>query len=191
MGKVIVFTKMKGGSKMAGYSIRQIEDKAAEVLKQCSMNNEIPVDPVLIANELGIRVYAGNFIDQNMSGVIRKDGSNIEILVCEDHHVNRQRFTIAHEIGHYKLHIDDQLLNKKDHVEYERNNTYNAEEAEANSFAAALLMPREALLDEYNKCKPLLEYTDILVNFLAVRFKVSEQAMQRRLSDLGLISLGW
>ncbi|HEY8361638.1 MAG TPA: ImmA/IrrE family metallo-endopeptidase [Tissierellaceae bacterium] len=173
---------------MTRYNIEQIENMAAQLLEEYNMDNEIPIDPILLANKLGIRVYAGDFRDSDISGVIRKNGDEIEILVQADHHPNRQRFTIAHELGHFKLHIDKEELEKQDHIEYRRNKNFSIEEEEANRFAAALLMPRKALLREIESCGPLMKkYPDFLIDYLAIKFFVSKDAMRFRLFNLGLI----
>lgn len=188
MGKIIDFISEKGGGRMAEirYSIKDIEDKATKLLKETNMLNAIPVDPVLLANKLNIRIYAGEFRDPDISGVMRKKGNETEILIQSDHHPNRQRFTIAHEIGHYILHADKDELEKKDII-FRRSREFTIEEEEANRFAAALLMPKKAILKEIEECNALLQYKDILVDYLATKFRVSTQAMRIRLFNLGLL----
>ena len=66
------------------------------------------------------------------------------IGVNEDHHSNRQRFSIAHEIAHFVLHHGDTYIDKGYRVHFrdlESGSGTKREEMEANAFAAALLMP--------------------------------------------------
>ena len=115
-----------------------------------------------------------------------KDGEAI-IGVNSLHHPNRQRFTIAHEIGHLVLHRD--LLLEGVHVDKEfklnRNEDSstgtNLQEVEANQFASELLMP-ERLIEEALQGKGVdIDDEDGLVTELAKKFRVSTGAMKLRL----------
>ena len=107
------------------------------------MRAPIPVE--LIAEQEGIevvRVMAG----WNESGfLMRQAGSTPVIGIDPKEFPKRQRFTIAHELGHWRLHkgkplIVDQsvMANKRDNISSEAS---DFEEIQANQFAAALLMP--------------------------------------------------
>lgn len=63
------------------------------------------------------------------------------------------------------------------------------EEAEANSFALALLMPEDMFIREIKESKKYkLQTVDSLVSVLAKKFQVSESAVKTRLCNLGLLS---
>ena len=99
----------------------------------------------------------------------------------------RQRFTIAHELGHLRLHSKDQpvFIDKAPKVMYRNNASATGEihkEREANAFAAALLMPKDLIANVIENCKC---GGDDAVKYLAKEFKVSDQAMSFRLSNLG------
>jgi hypothetical protein len=91
----------------------------------------------------------------------------------------RRRFTIAHELGHWRLHRDavEAVFCRSGSVEpappSERPPLPPSEE-EANAFAAALLMPARLLQDEYVRCE-----RDFAM--LCARFGASGAAMGRRL----------
>jgi Zn-dependent peptidase ImmA (M78 family) len=119
-----------------------------------------------------------------------REGERVVIGVNSVHAKTRQRFSIAHEIGHLLLHkgrpmfIDrDGRLNRRDEV-----STFgtDVEEIEANSFAAALLMPRHLLAEAVSRLHNNSQAVSPEV--LAKRFDVSVQAMQYRLINLGLIA---
>lgn len=61
-------------------------------------------------------------------------------------------------------------------------------EREANSFAAALLMPRNLILMAIDNLTD--DEQDDFVQSLARKFKVSESAMGVRLSNMGLLEFG-
>ncbi|MGH9743743.1 MAG: ImmA/IrrE family metallo-endopeptidase [Candidatus Acidiferrum sp.] len=116
----------------------------------------------------------------NISGKIFRDPLNggttgFSIAVNSTEAWVRQRFTIAHEIGHFILHRH--LLDAKcalaDDTMY-RSGLSTAEEAAANRLAADILMPF-----------PLIQSVIALginnVPSLAVRFQVSQIAMKIRL----------
>lgn len=82
----------------------------------------------------------------------------------------RQRFTIAHELGHLLLDI----------------NGCNEEEA-CNSFASVLLMPKEAIINEFGITRKNISFYEI--NAFKNEFKVSYSAILHRLKDLNIISI--
>lgn len=134
-----------------------------------------PVEVVPIATELGHTVhYANNWPSQISGYVVRQsEGSPyFNIYVNADHHSNRRRFTIAHELAHTILHAnqigdgitEDGLL---------RSGLSNSIEAQANRLAADILMPWHLL-------GPALE-NETRIEELAKTFRVSAQAMAIRL----------
>lgn len=93
------------------------------------------------------------------------------IVVNKDDPPNRQRFTIAHELGHYILHKDY----VKNDSEYKvllrrplKDQNYTKEEKEANCFAAYLLVPNN-LIEKYK---------DIPTSISASLFAVSEEVIK-------------
>jgi len=97
----------------------------------------------------------------------------------------RQRFTIAHELGHYLLHLGLSSHFDRDYrVNYrsaESSEATNVEEIEANFFAASLLMPRQFL--EVDDAVKALD-SDASVEKLAKRYAVSRHAMSLRLANV-------
>ena len=97
----------------------------------------------------------------------------------------RQRFTIAHEIGHIVLHKDtNDVHHRMKDVEDKDLNIYsdNIQEIEANRFAAMLLMP------ELEFKKAWSRYSNFL-DSIAEYFNVSKLAAGIRANNLGLLSL--
>ena len=76
--------------------------RARQLLDRLGMHST-PTPVEKIAKALGAQVRFSPF-DEELSGMIYvKDGVPI-IGVNSLHHPNRQRFTIAHELGHLELH---------------------------------------------------------------------------------------
>jgi Zn-dependent peptidase ImmA (M78 family) len=113
----------------------------------------------------------------------------------------RQRWTMAHELGHFDLHreAEDESAPLEDQEETPDRRASSQEvffdgqsspfcetatmEQEANSYAAELLMPKEELLESL---PDLYEPEQIAsqVEYLSQKFDVSFEAMVRRLMDL-------
>lgn len=165
--------------------IKHIEERAESILKNHNLFT-VGFSVNKLARQLGIGLVEKTF-DKDISGLlaIGKNQAVISYNYLEDE--KRQRFTIAHELGHYFLHSKDQplFIDKPQRVMYRNNASATGEiqkEREANAFAAALLMPRKLIEDELdNSPDDTFDY----VKYLAKRFKVSEQAMSFRLSNLG------
>ncbi len=166
----------------------KINNDLEELTSSILLSNDmykVPVDIIKIANVNDIKVYEGD-LDKKVSGAIRynKATSEFEILVNKKDAKVRQRFTIAHELGHYFLH-QDFLKQEEIHIDtimYRNNEVETEEEKEreriVDYFAGALLMNR-TLLEKL--CK---EYT---IAELAELFNVSGSAMTVRLDILGLL----
>ena len=147
----------------------------------------LPVNVQGLCEELGIKVHKA-FLDPEISGMIESKGSGkFMVSVNASDHTNRQRFTMAHELGHYMLHRsligdgidDDRAYRSTNKGKYHNTNIGPREETEANKFAADVLMPW-ALVKE---CKEsYIGDPDKLSSTLASQFGVSRQAMEIRLS---------
>ena len=164
----------------------EIERRVEEVLRTHGMEH-IPVNPVILAHRLGIQVLNAKFYDSTVVGMIVKEGSNITILVNEGDQPYRKRFTIAHEIGHYFLHLTDdgEIVDGDANLfrqarDDQKSITPEARrEIQANMFAAALLMPADAVKEQWVSLKSIKK--------LARRFSVSESSMGFRVDALGLV----
>jgi len=99
-----------------------------------------PVDVEAVAKDLGLEIFRQD-LGQGISGKLLKEDGKFMILVNKNEPHVRQRFTAAHEIGHYLLHRD--LIGEQFEENYmlRSDKTSNAQEAEANKYAAELLMP--------------------------------------------------
>ena len=81
-----------------------IEKVATDTLRQHGLHS-IPVDPIALANRLGIKVNNAKFSEPNLAAMLSKRGNVVWILLDEASHPHRKRFSIAHELGHHFLHL--------------------------------------------------------------------------------------
>lgn len=141
---------------------------------------QLPIDPVFVANSLGISVYDAG-IDPSVSGMlVKRAGSDPIIYLNTADSLNRRRFTCAHEIGHYVKRASDseESFEYVDHRDGRSAWGTDPEERFANSFAASLLMPRELVVDCHGA---------FTASGMAAKFGVSLEAMNNRLRNLGLV----
>lgn len=126
--------------------------------------------------------------DDDLSGFLYRESGQAVIGVNKDHAPVRQRFTIAHEVGHLLLHEHDQVhvdrafrVRLRSGVSSEGT---DRDEMEANRFAAELLMPIQLLRKDVQGREFDLANDDELRS-LARRYRVSTQALAIRLNALG------
>lgn len=139
--------------------------------------NTDPVNVSELAIMLGIAVRYEPMQDEE-SGSLKKEKKtgNWIMIVNSLHHPHRQRFTIAHEIAHRIRHAANSDCFED--TTFFRNGETNWMEAEANGFAAALLMPEKA----FNN---FIEKVSSKVEDIALHFQVSSHAVRIRAKVLG------
>ena len=166
-----------------------MERRAEQLLVKAGVDtNPVPVEQV--AAQLGIKIELAD-LGEDCSAVLVRNGGRAVIGVNEDHHPNRQRFSIAHEIAHFVLHEGDTYIDKGYRVHFrdlESGSGTKQEEMEANAFAAALLMPAKWVRDAFRQ-QPFELTGDDSLELLAKKFSVSTEAMTYRLMNLQLIQL--
>ena len=122
----------------------EIESKAEKLLKTSGVEGIYPVPLVPIAESLGYKLEQFTPTKPEtaqISGMV--EYAKASILVNSQEPAVRKRFTIAHEFGHIQLHGD-----RHNYIDY-RSSIMNLDadgsvrEAEADAFAAALLMPEK------------------------------------------------
>ena len=175
---------------------KQIRQQVEMLLSRHKVaHGPVPVDA--IARALGIQINLDK-VDDNLSGFLVRDRKNSGAVIGanKSHHPHRQRFTIAHELGHFLLHAgQDVHLDESSgafRVNLRSSESASGEdndEKEANLFAAELLMPAAFLKEDLRGVDfDLLGDSDFLEK-LAKKYKVSIQALTFRLAYLGYITL--
>jgi Zn-dependent peptidase ImmA (M78 family) len=130
--------------------MRQVPDLAlVDAQVQTVLEREamkaFPIDPFGIAERNEIIVRAAPSSRDGVSGLLVRHGNSFGILYAT--HINSegfQRFSVAHELGHYFMpgHIEAVLSNGDFHESRAMGGTNNPYEDEADAFAANLLMPK-------------------------------------------------
>lgn len=150
--------------------------------KQLAQHGDVMDDPLgpLIESALGIDV-AVQPLGEGFDGLAVAT-PELKLIVAAPQAVPaRQRFTIAHELGHL-LASDDQQI----HTDRNIFNTERVEsEVRANAFAATLLMPESVLRQEL---RPDFTHDDFCR--LATNLRVSPSALGVRLETLRIIDRG-
>lgn len=142
--------------------------------------NEPPVNLDKICEGLSFKI-AYTELPESVSAAIKVVNDKKAIIVNSKHSKTRQRFSIAHELGHYLSGHESFDNEKRVFIDADRKylNDQFRQEEEANEFAAELLMPESLLRKDVTSN----EYT---LNQLAQRYQVSEQAMTIQLVNLQL-----
>src|SRR5260221_1002978 len=158
---------------------REIETKVSALLQKNRIT-KAPIDVEKMAAALGVAVRRTPTDDDISGFLLRQPDGQAIIGVNTLHHPNRQRFTIAHEIGHFllhehgELHVDRAVVKLRDRASSKGE---VPEEVEANGFAAELLMPGAILRDDLARSTFTDLSDDRRMQQLAKRYQVSVQAM--------------
>jgi Zn-dependent peptidase ImmA (M78 family) len=167
-----------------------IKETAARVLNQSRIATP-PIDVEMLVREQGALVTRAPNKDESVSGfILRVPGSPAVIGVNSVHPQVRQRFTLAHELGHLllhagtELHVDRLVVKMRDKRASEGT---DEAEIEANRFAAEILMPEEFLRGDLEGLGHVTADDEEAISWLAKRYGVSKQAMTIRLTSLNLI----
>ena len=167
------------------------ESKVKELLEKVGVRSA-PVPVEKIAEALGVRlVYEPAREGEGIYGMLYRDEGQPVIGVNSLNHIHRQRFTVAHEIGHFLLHegkeyVDVPTVRFRD---LKSGLAIDKEEIEANGFAAELLMPRELLEKSLRIItRQKLDDPKEIVEKLSKEYKVSPQTAEFRLKNLGVFS---
>lgn len=146
---------------------------AAQSMLSQHWDERLPVDPRFLARQVGLVTRATPH--SRYSGWFDPDQCLIEYNGNEA--PVRQRFTIAHELGHYALQHGPR---PRDTAESFSSRNSDPLERAANQFAAELLMPADAVRQIVNSGR------FATLDDIAKVFKVSKVAMSYRMTNLGL-----
>lgn len=164
--------------------------KFAQIIHQYVFPERKDVDKVESIVEslqlLGIEVYESKMSELNISGYVTRAPSSGKpmIVVNSEDNVNRQRFTMAHELGHLLLHFNwlpntPLNLGAGNNIAYRHeleiySSSEKVQEYEANMFAGELLMPFtkfKKMLDESRTDVEIANYFGVSTSAVYVRKK--------------------
>jgi Zn-dependent peptidase ImmA (M78 family) len=153
---------------------------AKRVLDTFWCGRDFPVDPVKIANDMGLDVLVVDLPGKVSGALIKQKDQDPAIFLNADDNKVRQRFSCGHELGHYiaRQADDSDVYEYVDLRGEQAQNGTDPEEIFANKFAAELLMPVDAVKRLYEQGQPSY--------IMAHYFGVSDDAMRYRLMNLNL-----
>ncbi len=188
MNNIIYFNKYakeRGGVIMCPPINRIYGKSAMEILKEFDDSNNIQTNLTNILTNIGISALPLDFSELekklkkgHILGLVLKDDKNAVIYYSNKDSSNRQRFTIAHELGHICKHL---VPDSSDYPYIDwriEEESSNHKEMEANIFAGELLIPLPKLKEIY------LSMTLQTSPELAKIFGTSVNVMEERLNYL-------
>ncbi|MCD4651543.1 MAG: ImmA/IrrE family metallo-endopeptidase [Candidatus Cloacimonetes bacterium] len=159
----------------------------------------VPIDRII--SDCDIDLHFKLYEDDDISGECGFRNNRFFIAVNHQEPDYRQRFTLAHELGHIVLHLwqktgKGSVLITDSKKTMFRSSDWDGKEYEANAFAAKLLMPKDEVLKQIQKIvdeRDSYKFRDDqirqeLVNPLAVYFLVSPSAIEFRLKNLKILN---
>jgi len=145
-----------------------------------------PIDPIAIARGLDIEVVAKPARSAGVSGMLIRVGNAFAIAYAT--HIDNagfQRFSIAHELGHYFLpgHADAVLGPDGVHESHAGFGSADRYELEADHFAAGLLMPRRMFAAELRRSGDGLAAIERLAGICQTSFRATAMRYTQCASD--------
>lgn len=168
----------------SGLSKSQISDMAENIALKLGYHYGGDIEKIV--KDLGGKILYQDIFDLDSSdsgSIVINNPTDFEITLALHTSKERDRFTIAHELGHYFLHY---LLYNFNNQANSGNKKFKASrygsgktETEAHWFAASFLMPEESFKEEFHKLDG--NYIE-----LAEKFGVSLSACKVRAESLNL-----
>jgi Zn-dependent peptidase ImmA (M78 family) len=131
------------GAESVALVVDKAREDAEEVAAEYTLPGNFPIDVFDVADQMEIRVEH-TFLQDGVFGMIRARPDEITTIYVDSRQTPaRQRFTVAHELGHYverinQGEVDFAFIDKRD-MHYDLHEFY------ADEFAGNLLMPREVI----------------------------------------------
>lgn len=149
-------------------------------------NGPIPKLREVMEDEYGIRVFALD-LPRRIAGlfaVAEPIGACVGLNARHPH--ERQRWTLAHELGHFLMHRNNPEVTPVDTGK-------GRDEKLAEIFASHFLVPDEGLIRRFQGARQSRggAFTPVELLQMAAHYEVSAQAMAIRLEEARLVASGW
>ena len=171
------------------YDDNTIEDIAQRVKTQYG-DGKLDTPIATILDKVGFKLFLSD-LNSDISGLIgvsdslkAKHGTKRVIKINKNESRGHQRFTMAHELGHYIFDYNGKDEYANAYTLTTRTNDVN--EIRANRFAAALLMPQEEFKNRFHTYKKDNYDMTNIIKLLSLDFDVSETAVERRIKELDI-----
>ena len=168
-------------------------ESAAQRLLDIYRITYVPVPVEEVAKKAGINLFPFD-LGADVSGALYITNGVSNIGYNPNESKVRQRFTIAHELGHFTLHhgLETVFVDNENYYQFLMFRSTNLslsqndlkKEQEANAFAAALLMPQLSVKNEVQGYGGFDFSDSTMINELSKKFEVSTQAMSYRIINL-------
>jgi len=159
--------------------------KVKNILKEYGISSplEIDIEDIIYSEEIYIRKTK---LSGMLGYLVKGDKNSSTLTVRDDLSPEKLRFLYAHELGHYKLHIDEKNF-IDDNSSLHMFNNKNIE-SEANKFAAEWLVPSSLLKQD---CEEAGVFSDKLANELQEKYCVSLTCLLIRLVSVDVFRFGF
>lgn len=169
------------------FNIENIKEEHKEILDK--FYGIFPVPLTELAQALGYKVnyFTPDADTIKISGFVDYKSDKKIIGINSSDSEYRQRFTIAHEIGHI-LNGDD--ISNDFYIDYRDNiegKNRDKKEVMANKVAAELLMPKIEFINKFEEFKKLGKSNTLIFMNLSLYFGASEEAIKIRADHLKLL----
>jgi Zn-dependent peptidase ImmA (M78 family) len=161
--------------------------RKAEALLEEAKIKKPPVPVEELARRAGLVLKFEPFVGKAMSGMLHRGARGGVVGVNSLDSATRQRFTIAHELGHFLLHAKELHIDEGYSLRFRNalsSKGVDDDEIEANQFASHLLMPASLMEEDVRKLGRIDVDDGEAIETLAKRYEVSPQAMTLRLAKL-------
>ena len=169
--------------------MQEIQKRADEFQENCKVIKYGIADIVNECERAGIRLVRYPIGEKGVLGFAQIRDSEKIIFSNSSVRLSREIFTIAHEIGHLILHVQDEQVYIDDKKNFS-GDCLDVREIEANYFAVCLLMPEEKVhkyisleLDtNWNE-----QWSALDISRMMTAFNVSFEVVLNRLESLNII----
>lgn len=178
-----------------------MEEAVEAILKNCNIE-KFPINMWRIARTLNFTIFDAKSKRKNISGVmfdgmhspkiVESFGTKRFIILNREKTKEMQMFTLAHEIGHFVLHCNDETEFLEAYHGYRNKDSESMDsyikksEKEADQFATELLMPTRLFKDYI--CSSNNRYDKkLLAREMSIVCVVEEDAIYKRLEKLKIL----
>ncbi len=149
-----------------------VEDLAKALRKDWKLGANPIYNIVETLEEKGIKVLRLKEKIKHFSGMSTWVNDKTPVIVLGYNPIDRIRFTAMHELGHLLLDLEGYSVKAKEKI--------------CDRFAAAMLLPKESLVDELGGHRRNIHLKELLL--IKAQYGISPQAILYRCRELGLIS---
>ena len=155
--------------------IKDLAQIDAENVRREYWDGIFPVDPIVITRRMGVDTYMAGNLGDTSGLIVRPANEPAKIYVNQFESKARQRFTCAHEIGHYVERRRDED-NSYTFQDKRSGKADTPHEWYADFFAANLLMPQavfEELVEVHGAtCDELVDYFGVSISAVRTRARL-------------------